>query len=174
MLARSAICALAATLALLCDPASVAAQRHAAYLVRVRDSTRAAQQVYRPTYWVEGATVGAAIVGTTGAWIAYEFRCEFSENPPDCAVGPILATGVLGALLGGTVGGLIGGAFPAAKTRPLQGHPVRSTAIGTAAGALWSFGLFWQFCLNGCRSDEVAFGLSTTAVGALAGLLVGR
>jgi hypothetical protein len=29
------------------------------------DSQTSMQRVYRPTYWVEGATIGAAIVGTT-------------------------------------------------------------------------------------------------------------
>jgi hypothetical protein len=138
------------------------------------DSQTSRQRVYRPTYWVEGATIGAAIVGTTGAWIAYEFGCKFSDLESDCATGRVLGAGAVGGLLGGIAGGLFGGAFSAPKPRPLRGHPVRSTVIGAGAGALWSFGLFWQFCLNGCRSEEVVVGVSTTGVGALAGLLIGR
>jgi hypothetical protein len=166
--------ALFVTLPLLYEPALAVAQRRAEFLALPSDSRTSIQQVYRPTYWVEGATIGAAIVGTTAAWIAYELGCEFSDVQSDCNASRIVASGAVGSLVGGIAGGLIGGAFSAPKSHPLRGHPVRSTAIGAVAGSLWSFGLFWQFCLNGCRSEEVVLGVSTTGVGALAGLLVGR
>ena len=130
------------------------------------------RRVYHPTYWKEGATIGAAILGTTCAWVVYGLACEFSDVSSDCSAWRVLAGGAAGGVVGGIVGGLIGGAFSAPEHRRRQ--PGRFTLLGAGAGALWSFGLFWQFCLNGCRSEEVAFGVSITAVGAAAGWLIGH
>ena len=127
-----------------------------------------------PSYWLEGATIGAAVVGTTGAWVTYEFGCHFSDLRSDCKATKVLAGGVLSGVVGGIAGGLVGGAFSAPKPRPLQGHPVRTTLIGAGAGALSGFGLFSRFCANGCRSEEIVLGFSTTTAGALAGLLIGH
>lgn len=127
-----------------------------------------------PTHWVEGATIGAAIVGTTGALGTYELVCHYSDNRSDCNAGLVILGGVAGGVVGGIVGALVGGAFPAATERPLRGQPRRAALIGAAAGALWSFGLFFHFCADGCRSEEVILGLSTTSTGALAGFLIGR
>jgi len=137
-------------------------------------SSRTAQVRSRSSCWLEGATIGAAVVGTTGAWVAYELGCHFSDVRSDCKARRVLAGGVFGGVLGGIAGGLVGGAFSAPNPRPLRGHPVRTTLIGAAAGALWSFGLFWHFCTDGCRSEEVIFGVSSTGTGALAGYLIGR
>jgi len=130
------------------------------------------RRVYHPTYWKEGAAIGAAILGTTCAWAVYELACEFSDVSSDCSAWRVLAGGAAGGVVGGFVGGLIGGAFSAPEPRVRQ--PGRFALLGAGAGALWSFGLFWQFCLNGCRSEEVVFGVSTTAVGAAVGWLIGH
>jgi hypothetical protein len=137
-------------------------------------AARAAQDAIHPSYWLEGATIGAAVVGTTGALAFYELGCEFSEFSEDCSFGTVLGGALLGAAVGGTVGALIGGNIPAPRERPLRGQQRTAALVGAGAGALWSFGLFFQLCANGCRSEEVVLGLSTTAAGALAGLLVGR
>jgi hypothetical protein len=129
---------------------------------------------YPATYYFEGAVIGAGVVGPTAALIFYELACHYSDTGSDCAAGPIAEVGVGGVLFGGTLGALIGGAFPAPHPRPLRGHGAKAALLGAAAGALWGFGVFTHFCLNGCQSGEVGLGISTTAVGALAGLLVGR
>jgi hypothetical protein len=86
-----------------------------------------------------------------------------------------MVAGVLvGALLGGGVGALVGGSVPAPHPRPLRGHAARAALLGAIAGALWGFGVFPHFCINGCTTEEVAFGLSNAAVGALAGFIVGN
>jgi hypothetical protein len=129
---------------------------------------------YPATYYFEGAVIGASVVGATAAFLFYELACHYSDTGSACAAGPIAEAGVGAVLFGGTVGALIGGAFPAPRARPLRGHGARAALLGAAAGALWGFGVFAHFCLNGCQSGEVGLGVSTTAVGALAGLLVGR
>ena len=60
------------------------------------------------------------------------------------------------------------------KAPALRGQAVKTALIGGGAGALWGFGVFSQFCLNGCHSEDVVMGISTMAVGALAGLIVGQ
>jgi len=120
------------------------------------------------TYWFEAAIIGVATVGATTALITITFCTDADVG---CDAGSALLFGAAGMLLGGTVGALVGGAFPAPHTRPLRGEPARSALIGGVTGAIWSFGVFDRFCLNGCRPEEVAFGLATTAIGALAGLL---
>jgi len=129
---------------------------------------------YPATYYFEGAAIGAGVFGTTGAFLGYEFGCHYSENQSDCAAGPIVAASLVGALIGGTVGTLVGGLFPAPHPRPLRGDPGRAALLGASAGALWGFGVFPHFCLNGCSTGEIVFALSNTAAGALAGLIVGH
>jgi hypothetical protein len=122
---------------------------------------------YPATYYVEGAVVGAGLLATTGAWIGAGL-CDSS----DCG-GAAVTGAVLAGLVGGAAGALVGGMFHAPHPRPLHGHAVKAALVGTIAGALWGFGVFNHFCIDGCHPSEVRFGLSTAAVGALAGLLVG-
>jgi hypothetical protein len=129
---------------------------------------------YPATYYFEGAVIGASLLATTGALVAYELACHYSDTGSDCRAVPVIEVGLGGALFGGTVGALVGGLFPAPHPRPLRGHASKAALLGAGAGALLGFGLFQQFCLNGCSSGEVGFSVSTTAVGALAGLIVGH
>lgn len=125
---------------------------------------------YPATYYVEGAVIGAGVLATTGAW--FIGSCDFDSG---CAgPGPIVAVTLAVALLGGTAGALVGGMFPAPHPRPLRGHAARAALLGATAGALWGFGVFPHFCLNGCNASEVRFGVSSAAVGALAGFIVGH
>jgi hypothetical protein len=127
---------------------------------------------YSATYYFEGVAIGAGLVGTTGVWFGWVV-CQLSETTSGCTK-PLVVFGLAGALLGGTTGALVGGLFPAPRPRPLRGNAPRAVLIGATAGALWGFGVFPHFCLNGCSREEVAFGVSNVAVGALAGLLVGH
>ena len=122
---------------------------------------------YPATYYFEGAVIGAGVLATTGAWFGNGL-CE-SSNCAGAAAGAALVVG----LLGGVAGTLVGGMFPAPHPRPQRGHAARAALLGATAGALWGFGVFPHFCINGCNPSEVRFGLSSAAVGALAGLLVG-
>jgi hypothetical protein len=152
---------------------SLSAQRQPPFLVGPRDSLPVAQRTYPPTYWMEGAVIGAAVAGTTLGWIFYEV-CGYDEAGSGCDAGNLLLGVGVGAVFGGVVGGLIGGAFTAPHAHPLRGHPVKAAGMGAAAAALWSFGVFSQFCTNGCSAPEVRFGLTTVAIGAMAGWLVGH
>jgi hypothetical protein len=122
---------------------------------------------YPPTYFVEGAVIGAGVLATTGAWFANGL-CE-SHN----CTGATVRTAVLVGLLGGAAGALAGGLFAAPHSRPLHGHAIKAALIGTIAGAMWGFGVFNHLCVDGCNPSEVRFGLSSAAVGTLAGLVVG-
>ena len=159
---------------LLSAPSLVLGQRLNEYTWLRPGLSQPIQVPSHPSYWLEGATIGAAVVGTTGAWVTYELSCHFSDVRSDCKATKVLVGGVLSGVVGGIAGGLVGGAFSAPRPHPLQGHPVRTTLIGAGAGALWGFGLFSRFCANGCRSEEIGLGLSTTTAGALAGLLIGH
>jgi len=123
---------------------------------------------YPETYYFEGAAIGAGVLATTGVWLGIVL-CDPDSNCHGANITPVL----IGGVLGGVAGALVGGAFPAPHPRPLRGHAARAALLGTLAGAMWGFGLFTHFCLNGCNPGEVRFGLSTAAVGALAGLIVG-
>jgi hypothetical protein len=121
---------------------------------------------YPATYWVEGAVVGTSLLATTGAW-SWAALCD-----EDCN-GAAISGAIIGGAIGLAAGALVGGMVNAPHSRPLHGHAAQAALIGTLAGAMWGFGLFTHFCLNGCNPGEVRFGLSTAAVGALAGLIVG-
>ena len=123
---------------------------------------------YPATYYIEGAAIGASVLATTGVWFGVVL-CDPDSNCHGANFTPVLVGGVLGGVAGALVGGMVNAPHP----RPLHGHAVKAAWIGTLAGAMWGFGLFTHFCLNGCNPDEVRFGLSTAAVGAVAGLLVG-
>ncbi len=122
---------------------------------------------YPATYWVEGAAIGASLLGTTGAWLGAGF-CDSS----DCGGAAVTGALIFGAV-GGMAGALFGGMVNAPHPRPLRGHPAKAALVGTIAGAMWGFGLFTHFCADGCNPSEVRFGISTAAVGALAGLVMG-
>jgi|SRR6185503_6900115 len=139
-----------------------------------RGSQAEPQRDIRPTHWVEGATIGAAVLGTTGGFLGYFLACEFADDHSACGPVPMLTGTALGVLTGGMVGALVGGFIPAERPRPLSGNPGKGALIGGGVGTLWGFGVLMQFCHDGCNSEEVVFGLSTTAAGALAGFLVGR
>ena len=122
---------------------------------------------YPATYWVEGAAVGAGLLATTGAWL-FAGLCDTS----DCSGAGVTGT-VLAGLVGGAAGALVGGMVNAPHPRPLHGHAARAALVGTLVGAMWGFGLFNHLCVDGCNPSEVRFGLSSAAVGALGGLVVG-
>jgi hypothetical protein len=124
---------------------------------------------YSPTYWVEGAVIGAGVLATTGVWIR-GVLCDIEAS--DCGGAAITSALVAGGL-GAIAGALVGGSIRAAHQRPMRGHVAKAVLLGATAGALWGFGVFPRFCLNGCSSGEVALGVSSAAVGALAGLVVG-
>jgi len=128
------------------------------------------ERPHPPTYWFEGAVIGGAAMGFTVVTIAAAL-CADADN--SCEPGTVALGGLAGALLGGTIGALVGGASTAPHPRPLRGHPARAAAIGAAVGAVWSLGVLGRFCATGCTAPVLAFGVSTTAVSALAGLLVG-
>ena len=160
-----------AALAFVCPPACATGQQLPTALRAAATDSERIHRHLPATYWVEGATIGAAIVGTTGAWIGHEFSCDSDSG---CSTADVVVGGLVSGLAGGIVGGLIGGAFSAPHPRPFRGHPVQAAITGAAFGALWSFGLLLQGCTGGCGSEEVVFGVSTTAIGALAGFLLGN
>jgi hypothetical protein len=123
---------------------------------------------YPATYYFEGAVIGTSLLATTGAWFASDL-CESS----DCT-GTTVAFALGSGVVGGIAGAIIGGQFGSPHPRPLHGHGARAALVGAVAGALWGFGVFPHFCLNGCNPGEVRFGLSNAAVGALAGVVVGQ
>lgn len=123
---------------------------------------------YPATYWVEGAVIGTSVLAATGVWLGIVL-CDPDSNCHGANFTPVLVAGALGGMAGALVGGMVNAPHP----RPLHGHAVKAALIGTIAGAMWGFGLFTHFCMNRCNPTEVGFGLSTAAVGALAGLVVG-
>ena len=115
--------------------------------------------------------IGTGILATTGTWAGL-LLCTLAETSSDCTW-PIVGIGATGGLVGGLADALIGGMVKAPQSRPLHGHAVKAALVGTIAGAVWGFGVFTHFCLNGCNPTEVRFGLSSAAIGALGGLIVG-
>jgi hypothetical protein len=125
--------------ALVSLPLTAAAQRrHDAVW---RGSQAETQRDIRPTHWVEGATIGAAVLGTTGAFLGYFLACEVSDDSSDCDASRLITGGLLGGVTGGLIGALVGGFIPAERERPLRGHPWKAAAIGAAVGTGWGFAL---------------------------------
>jgi hypothetical protein len=62
-----------------------------------------------PTYWKEGALVGGAILGVTGAVLMHGL-CGM-DGPDNCG-GALIGGAILGFFLGAIPGALIGGQFP--------------------------------------------------------------
>jgi glucose uptake protein GlcU len=122
---------------------------------------------YPATYFLEGAVIGTSLLATTGAWI-WSGLCDTADCGGAAITGALIA-GAVGAAAGALVGGMVNAPHP----RPLHGHAAKAALVGTLAGAMWGFGLFTHFCADGCNPSEVRFGISTAAVGALGGLLVG-
>jgi hypothetical protein len=121
---------------------------------------------YPATYFLEGAVIGTGLLATTGAWM-WAGLCD--EDCGGAAIRGALIAGAVGAAAGALVGGMVNAPHP----RPLHGHAAQAALVGTLAGAIWGFGLFTHFCADGCNPSEVRFGISTAAVGALGGLIVG-
>lgn len=133
--------------------------------------TQPTQHHYQPTYWVEGGVMSAVGFATVVGGFAYGF-CDSDSGCHDRTAAAIL--GGLGAgAIGFGVGALIGGAFPASHPRPLKGHPLKGLLVGTAAGALTTFGLVSQGCLDGCSSEEVGYDFLFTVVMGMTGTLLG-
>lgn len=121
----------------------------------------------------EGAVIGAGVLGVTSVFIAAGF-CGLNESGSSCGAGAYLGAAAIGGVVGAGFGGLVGGLFDAPSPHPLRGHPGRAAFMGAVAGALWSVGFLCHGLGHGCGDLEAAFGLSSSAVGALAGLLVAR
>jgi hypothetical protein len=143
------------------------ASRFEAARVPAPDSARR----YAPTYWVEGATIGAAVLATTGAFLAAAW-CDLDESGESCGPAAYLGGVTLGGVVGAGAGALVGGLFDAPRPRPLRGHAVRAALIGAVSGAAWSVGFLCHGLAHGCGREEARFGISSSAVGALAGWLV--
>lgn len=104
---------------------------------------------HSPSYWVEGGVFGGLLLGTTSAAIVHGL-CDTG----DC-MGDTIKAGLLMTTIGFGAGALVDGAIPAKHPHPLEGHPLKGLLVGTAAGALTTFGIFSQGCLAGCSSREV-------------------
>jgi hypothetical protein len=156
---------------ILARPAAICAQRlplrFAPHSITATDSA----PVISPTYWVEGATIGAAVVGTTTVLLAAGL-CNSSDSG-SCRPGLYVGAAALGGVAGAGFGGLVGGLFRAPHSRPLRGHPVQGALIGAASGAMWGIGLLCHGAGVRCASD-LTVGLSFATVGALAGWLTTR
>ena len=130
-------------------------------------------RVYPPSYWFEGAAIGAAVLGATTVFMASAF-CGYDDSDSSCHPGVYVGAAAVGGALGAGVGALVGGFFDAPRARPLRGHPGRAALIGAVAGGVWGVGFLCHGLGDGCGSGESVFGISVSAVGALAGWLVAR
>jgi hypothetical protein len=123
---------------------------------------------HRYSFWLEGAALGAAIGGTTGAFIYYGL-CE-SDCVPERALASAAVLGVLGAFAGTLMGAMV----PSSRPRPFRGMPGAATLVGATAGAVWSFGVMNRACQGGCSGFEIRFGVATILAGGLTGYLMSR
>ena len=98
----------------------------------------------------------------------------YDDSDSSCHPGVYIGAAALGGALGAGLGALAGGLFDAPHARPLQGHPGRAALMGAIAGALWSVGFLCHGPGDGRGTTEPVFGISVSAVGALAGWLVAR
>lgn len=162
-----------ALVAVLCCASEGAAQRLPERLRPIRPPAADSVRVYAPSYWVEGATFGAAVLGATTVFVAAGF-CEFGDAGAPCRPSTYAASAAIGGVVGAGLGALVGGMFDAPHARPLRGHPGRAALIGAVGGAVWSVGFLCHGLGDGCGRDEPVFGISVSLAGALAGWLVGR
>jgi hypothetical protein len=160
-------------LGILFRPPVGVAQRMPARLQPFRVSAADSARVYPPSYWFEGAAIGAAVLGATTVFVASAF-CGYDDSGSSCHPGVYVGAAALGGALGAGVGALVGGLFDAPHARPLRGHRGRAALMGAVAGALWSVGFLCHGLGDGCGSAEPVSGTSVSAVGALAGWLVAR
>lgn len=126
---------------------------------------------YQPSYWVEGGVMAGVMLGATAGGFVYGF-CDSDSNCQNRGAAAIVA-GLGGAAIGFGVGALVGGVFPASHPRPLKGHPGKGLLVGTAAGALTTFGLVSQGCLDGCSGTEVGYDFLFTLISGTTGMLLG-
>ena len=163
---------LALVVALGC-PSGGAAQRLPERIDPIRPPAADSVRVYAPSYWVEGATIGAAVLGATTVFVAAGF-CGLDESGSPRGFGTYAASAAIGGVVGAGLGALVGGMFDAPHARPLRGHPERAALIGAVGGAVWSVGFLCHGLRDGCGRGEPVFGISLSLAGALAGWLVGR
>jgi len=152
-------------------PAGVA-QQMPARLQPFRASAADSVRVYPPSYWFEGAAIGAAVLGATTVFVASAF-CGYGDTDWSCDPVTYAGAAAIGGALGAGVGALTGGLFDAPRARPLRGHRRLAALIGAVAGAVWG-GFLCHGLGDGCGSAEPEFSISVSAVGALAGWLVAR
>jgi hypothetical protein len=164
---------LLALVAAVCCASEGAAQRLPDRLQPIRPPAADSVRVYAPSYWVEGATISAAVLGATTVFAARGL-CGLDETGSPCGFGTYAASAAIGGVVGAALGAIVGGMFDAPHARPLRGHPGRAALIGAVGGALWSVGFLCHGIEDGCGREEPIFGISVSLAGALAGWLVGR
>ena len=162
-----------AMVAVLCCAPGGAAQRLPERLQPLRPPTVDSVRKYSPSYWFEGANIGAAVLGATTVFAAAGF-CESGDGGTPCRPSVYLVSAAVGGVVGAGLGALVGGMFDAPHARPLRGHPGRAALLGAVGGAFWSVGFLCHGVGHGCGRGEPVFGISLSLVGALAGWLVGR
>jgi hypothetical protein len=168
---RALFLAMLAVTVALAVPSAGAAQRLPERLQSFRPAAADSGRKFAPTYWFEGATIGAALVGTTTVIIAASF-CAYGEGG-SCRSTTYIGSAVVGGVIGAGLGGLAGGMFAAPHERPLRGQPGRAALLGAVGGAVWSVGILCHSVARCSGRGEASFGLSMSFVGALAGLIVG-
>jgi hypothetical protein len=73
----------------------------------------------RPSHWLTGGLIGAAVLGAGGLALAAGL-CNEDSGTDNCT-GPIIGSALVGAGLGFTIGALIGGQIP--KDAPASATP---------------------------------------------------
>jgi hypothetical protein len=102
-----------------------------------------------PTYWLEGAVIGAAGLGVLASTFAAGM-CGLDDRGGGCA-GARLGGAVIGASLGFTIGGLIGGQIPKRpRSRERRSIPSASgiPCRGSGSPSDWS----WAACSSPASS----------------------
>ena len=158
--------------ALCCAPRG-AAQRLPERLQPLRPPTVDSVRKYSPSYWFEGAAIGAAVLGATTVFAAASL-CGTGDGGGSCGPSVYIGSAAVGGVVGAGLGALVGGMFAAPHARPLRGHPGRAALLGAVGGAFWSVGFLCHGVGHGCGRGEPVFGISLSLVGALAGWLVGH
>ena len=80
---------------ILCAPSAGAAQRLPERLQPIRPPTVDSVRRYSPSYWVEGAAIGAAVLGATTVFVAAGL-CEFGDGGTPCRPGVYVASAAVG------------------------------------------------------------------------------
>ena len=121
---------------------------------------------HRYSHWMEGAALGAGLLGTTAGYLYYGL-CEV-----ECRWESAALMTLSGGAVGATIGMLVGAIVPAARPRPFRGRPALGTLVGATLGGAWAFGVMTQLCQGGCSAFEVRFGVTTILVGGSTGYLL--